>query len=58
MNENKALLTSVLQALDNLEVRGKRNHTIIIACMNDIERVIKDLEGKEMTEDGDIHAEP
>lgn len=55
MSESISLLDSVLRALDNLEVRGKRNHTIILACMNDIERVIAEL--KE-AENGDIHPEP
>lgn len=52
MEDNIKTLESIFRALDNLEVKGRQNHAIVIACMNDIERIVKSLkEG----EDGNLH---
>lgn len=58
MQHNIDTLNRIIMALNNVEVKGKNNHALLVASMNDIERVIKDLtERKEMFEDGDTHAE-
>jgi hypothetical protein len=48
-----ALLKSVHNALSNVEAKGKQNHFIIFACMNDIERLVTAIEGER--KDGDVH---
>lgn len=50
------ILRNVYGALNELEVKGKQNHAIVVACMNDIEKVIKSLDEKEAA-DGNEHAE-
>jgi hypothetical protein len=52
MDENRqkeviSVLNSIYRALNELEVKGKQNHAIVVACMNDIEKIIKSLDGKE-----------
>lgn len=56
MNEEIRLLKSIHAALNQLETRGKENCAIVVACMNDIERVVKSLDEKE-ADNGNIHAE-
>lgn len=51
------VLRNVYGALNEIEVKGKQNHAIVVACMNDIEKIIEKLSGKE-ADDGNIHAEP
>lgn len=38
------ILQSIINALNQLEVKGKQNHLIVIACINDLEKIVK---GKE-----------
>ena len=45
------VLRNVYGALNELEVKGKQNHAIIVACMNDIEKIIKSLDRKEANDD-------
>lgn len=49
-------LRGIYGALNEVEVKGKQNHAIIVACMNDIEKVIKSLDEKEAA-DGNANAE-
>lgn len=49
-------LRGIYGALNEVEVKGKQNHAIIVACMNDIEKIIKSLDGKEDA-DGNVHPE-
>lgn len=42
--EEIRILQSVINALNQLEVKGKQNHLIVIACINDLEKIVK---GKE-----------
>lgn len=44
------ILTSVLNALDTITVQGYENHYKIIGSMNDIRRVINELENEEHVE--------
>lgn len=54
MEKEISLLESVLNALNGIETKGKRNHMLVIACMNDVESVIKDL--RKVSEcNGDVH---
>ena len=56
MEKETSLLESVLNALNGIETKGKRNHMLVIACMNDVEAVIKSL--RERGEhDGNVHTE-
>jgi len=50
------VLRNVYGALNELEVKGKQNHAIIVACMNDIEKIIKSLDRKEAN-DGNANPE-
>lgn len=50
------IMRGIYGALNELEVKGKQNHAIIVACMNDIEKIIKSLDGKEDA-DGNVHPE-
>lgn len=50
------VLRNVYGALNEIEVKGKQNHAIVVACMNDIEKIIKSLDGKEDA-DGNVHPE-
>jgi len=50
------VLRNVYGALNELEVKGKQNHAIIVACMNDIEKIIKSLDRKEAN-DGNSNPE-
>ena len=40
-------LRNIHGALNELEVKGKQNHAIVVACMNDIEKIIETLNRKE-----------
>lgn len=42
--EEIRILQSITNALNQLEVKGKQNHLIVIACINDLEKIVK---GKE-----------
>lgn len=55
-NSIQQTLQGVYGALNGVEVRGKMNCAIIVACMNDIEKVIKTLDEKEDA-DGNVHTE-
>ncbi len=44
MNEEIILLKSIHAALNQLETKGKQNCSIVVACMNDIEKVVTALE--------------
>lgn len=46
-NEIVLTLKSVLGVMNELEVKGKQNHAIVVACMNDIEKIIEALNRKE-----------
>lgn len=37
-------LKNMIAALEQLEVKGKQNHIIIIACLNDLEKMLKEVE--------------
>lgn len=41
------IMRGIYGALNEVEVKGRQNHAIIVACMNDIEKIIKSLDGKE-----------
>lgn len=47
MNEEIELLKSIHATLNQLETKGKQNCAIIVACMNDIERVVSSLESRD-----------
>lgn len=38
---NIIILKSVLDTLENIEVRGKDNHVRLVACMNAIEQILE-----------------
>lgn len=40
-------IAAVISALNQLEVKGKQNATILVAAINTLEAVLKDLSGKE-----------
>ena len=42
--EEIRILQSIINALNQLEVKGKQNHLIVIACINDLEKIVR---GKE-----------
>ena len=50
------IMRGIYGALNELEVKGKQNHAIIVACMNDIEKIIKSLDGKE-ADNGNANSE-
>lgn len=37
-------IKNIISALEQLEVKGKQNHIIIIACLNDLEKMLKEVE--------------
>lgn len=39
---NIIILKSVLDTLENIELRGKDNHVRMVACMNALEQLIQD----------------
>lgn len=41
------IMRGIYGALNELEVKGKQNHAIVVACMNDIEKIIETLNRKE-----------
>jgi len=47
MNEKVELLKSMHSALNNIVVQGKQNHIIVVALMNDIEKLIAAIEKEE-----------
>ena len=55
-NSIQQALRVVYGALNGVEVRGKMNCAVIVACMNDIEKIIKSLDGKEAN-DGNANPE-
>lgn len=55
MLENIESLQAILNALDRIELKGRQNHITVIACMNDLERVINSL--KKETDNGNLHTE-
>lgn len=50
------VLRNVYGALNELEVKGKQNHAIVVACMNDIEKIIETLNRKE-ADNGNANSE-
>jgi hypothetical protein len=49
-------IAAVIAALNQLEVKGKENATILVAAINTLEAVLKELNGKE-ADNGNIHPE-
>ena len=49
-------IAAVIAALNQLEVKGKENATILVAAINTLEAVLNDFSGKE-ADDGNIHPE-
>lgn len=38
--ENIETIQNMIAALNQLEVKGKQNHVIIVACLNDLENML------------------
>lgn len=47
---NITLLESVYKTLDTITVQGYENHYKLVACMNDIRRVIEEMSKSEEAE--------
>ena len=50
-------IAAVISALNQLEVKGKENATILVAAINTLEAVLKDFNGKEDAQNGNVHPE-
>lgn len=55
---NIIILKSVLDTLENIEVRGKDNHVRLVACMNAIEQILETETQKTQTDKMDQGEQP
>ncbi len=51
VEEIREKLVKIYNTLNQLEVRGRNNYTALLACMNEIEKLVQE------DNDGNIHAE-